>query len=86
MNEKRFSFVSMSGLRALMCAVLVAVGLAACTIHDDNPVVNPQLVEQIQGQWIMINDIPANADFNLEDFEIDDDFPVALLDYHKEVA
>ena len=86
MNEKRFSFVSMSGLRALMCAVLVAVGLAACSDKDDNPVVNPQLVEQIQGQWIMINDIPADADFNLEDFEIDDDFPVALLDDHKEVA
>jgi hypothetical protein len=86
MNEKRFSFVSMSGLRALMCAVLVAVGLAACSDKDDNPVVNPQLVEQIQGQWIMINDIPADADFNLEDFEIDDDFPVALLDVHKEVA
>lgn len=86
MNEKRFSFVSMSVLRALMCAVLVAVGLAACSDKDDNPVVNPQLVEQIQGQWIMINDIPADADFNLEDFEIDDDFPVALLDDHKEVA
>ena len=56
MNEKRFSFVSMSGFRALMCAVLVAVGLAACSDKDDNPVVNPQLVEQIQGQWILIND------------------------------
>jgi len=87
MNEKRFSFVSMSGFRALMCAVLVAVGLAACTIHDDNPVVNPQdVAKEIVGQWIMINDIPADADFNLEDFEIDDDFPVALLDDHKEVA
>lgn len=87
MNEKRFSFVSMSGLRALMCAVLVAVGLAACTTHDDNPVINPQdVAKEIVGQWIMINDIPADADFNLEDFEIDDDFPVALLDDHKEVA
>jgi hypothetical protein len=87
MNEKRFSFVSMSGLRALMCAVLVAVGLAACSDKDDNPVVNPQdVAKEIVGQWIMINDIPADADFNLEDFEIDDDFPVALLDVHKEVA
>ena len=87
MNEKRFSFVSMSGLRALMCAVLVAVGLAACSDKDDNPVVNPQdVAKEIVGQWIMINDIPADADFNLEDFEIDDDFPVALLDDHKEVA
>ncbi len=86
MNEKRFSFVSMSGLRALMCAVLVAVGLAACSDKDDNPVVDPQLVEQIYGQWILINDVPADTDINLEDFEIDDDFPVALLDDHKEVA
>ena len=87
MNEKRFSFVSMSGFRALMCAVLVAVGLAACSDKDDNPVVNPQdVAKEIVGQWIMINDIPADADFNLEDFEIDDDFPVALLDDHKEVA
>jgi hypothetical protein len=87
MNEKRFSFVSMSGLRALMCAMLVAVGLAACSDKDDNPVVNPQdVAKEIVGQWIMINDIPADADFNLEDFEIDDDFPVALLDVHKEVA
>lgn len=87
MNEKRFSFVSMSGLRALMCAMLVAVGLAACSDKDDNPVVNPQdVAKEIVGQWIMINDIPADADFNLEDFEIDDDFPVALLDDHKEVA
>lgn len=87
MNEKRFSFVSMSGLRALMCAVLVAVGLAACSDKDDNPVINPQdVAKEIVGQWIMTNDIPADADFNLEDFEIDDDFPVALLDDHKEVA
>ena len=87
MNEKRISIVIMSGLRALMCAVLVAVGLAACTTHDDNPVINPQdVAKEIVGQWIMINDIPADADFNLEDFEIDDDFPVALLDDHKEVA
>jgi hypothetical protein len=77
----------MSGFRALMCAVLVAVGLAACSDKDDNPVVNPQdVAKEIVGQWIMINDIPADADFNLEDFEIDDDFPVALLDDHKEVA
>lgn len=87
MNEKRFSFVSMSGLRALMCAVLVAVGLAACSDKDDNPVINPQdVAKEIVGQWIMINDVPADADINLEDFEIDDDFPVALLDDHKEVA
>ena len=86
MNEKRFSFVSMSGLRALMCAVLVAVGLAACSDKDDNPVVDPQLVEQIQGQWILINDVPADTDINLEDFEIDDDFPIGLFDDHKEVV
>lgn len=86
MNEKRFSFVSMSGFRALMCAVLVAVGLAACSDKDDNPVVNPQLVEQIQGQWILINDVPADTDINLEDFEIDDDFPIGLFDDHKEVV
>ncbi len=87
MNEKRFSFVSMSGFRALMCAMLVAVGLAACSDKDDNPVINPQdVAKEIVGQWIMINDVPADADINLEDFEIDDDFPVALLDDHKEVA
>lgn len=86
MNEKRFPFVSMSGLRALMCAVLVAVGLAACSDKDDNPVVDPQLVEQIQGQWILINDVPADTDINLEDFEIDDDFPIGLFDDHKEVV
>ena len=87
MNEKRFSFVSMSGLRALMCAMLVAVGLAACSDKDDNLVVNPQdVAKEIVGQWIMINDIPADTDINLEDFEIDDDFPVALMDDHKEVA
>ena len=86
MNEKRFSFVSMSGLRALMCAVLVAVGLAACSDKDDNPVVNPQLVEQIQGQWILINDFWGEDDdayFESEDFEGIDP---SIFDYHREVV
>ena len=86
MNEKRFSFVSMSGFRALMCAVFVAVGLAACTRHDDNPVVNPQLVEQIQGNWIAINDFwdeDDDAYFESEDFE---DIDPSLFDAHREVV
>ena len=86
MNEKRFSFVSMSGFRALMCAVLVAVGLAACSDKDDNPVVNPQLVEQIQGNWIAINDFWGEDDdayFESEDFE---DIDPSIFDAHREVV
>ena len=89
MNEKRFSFVSMSGLRALMCAVLVAVGLAACSDKDDNPVVNPQLVEQIQGQWILINDFQGEDDkayFDEEDFEDVEGIDPSIFDFHREVV
>ncbi|MBR1667753.1 MAG: hypothetical protein IJ693_05660 [Bacteroidaceae bacterium] len=89
MNEKRFSFVSMSGLRALMCAVLVAVGLAACSDKDDNPVVNPQLVEQIQGEWILINDFWGEEDepyFEAEDFDDVEGIDPSIFDYHREVV
>lgn len=36
MNEKRFSYLSMSGLCALMLTVFVAMGLTACTDNIDN--------------------------------------------------
>lgn len=89
MNGKRFSIVSISGLRTLMFAVLVAVGFTACSDNDDDPVVNPQLVEQIQGQWMAINDFWGEDDeayFEAEDFEDADDIDPSIFDAHREVT
>ena len=75
---------------AILFAVFMSFGFVACTLHDDNPVDNPQLADKIQGQWILISDFWAddddNAYFDEDDFEDVEGIDPSLFDSHREVV